>query len=348
MKENFLVYQLYQQLRGVNLSDALTAFSSLSEEQLNHEIADEYFGSFGVGNIYNLLDRPYERFICYEYLLNMLRETNLSKFNQMHKGTPYFFLAWTAFDIGDYEKGLFYSDAAIAEDKRIPGRDWKSTPIGNMLRLNIDNSVFRFDRRLINQIQSLINTFNKNYSVPIKQEQFVSSFVIPLAEDSRNRSIVTSLYSFILEFYDRKEMLLLRSVKGGTIEPFLMHLLKGTVIFESLIKEIAQKKSWVMDSGNENGKFIKTLGNLNYCSTFTSKYCKLDSNKTVNDLQDILNLIQLFDIHTAINTVYLLRNKVAHDLRWNDVFNDVTNYEKLFQQIINAIFIVIQKDFLIL
>ena len=65
MSENFFVYQLYQQLRSVSLSDALTAFDDLREDSLTPEIADKYFGSFGVGDIPQGIHAPYERFICY-------------------------------------------------------------------------------------------------------------------------------------------------------------------------------------------------------------------------------------------------------------------------------------------
>jgi len=32
-------------------------------------------------------------------------------------------------------------------------------------------------------------------------------------------------------------------------------------------------------------------------------------------------------------------------LRWDDIFNEILNYETLFQQIVYAIFIVINKEY---
>ncbi len=345
MSENFFIYQLYQRLRSISLSDALTAFDDLREDSLTPEIADKYFGSFGVGNIPQEINAPYERFICYEFLLNLLSHRSKSKFQKIHKGTPYYFLAWTAFEVGDYEKALFYMDATIAEDMRIPLWDWKNTPIGRMLTLAVGGTAWRVGLKLRESFQALLAVFNTEFSLQIKPDQFVSKFVLPLIEqDKRDRSIVTSLYSFILEFYDRREMLSLRSSEGGTIEPFLMHLLKGTVIFETLIKKIAAQRSWSMDSGTNTGSQIKTLGNLNYCSSFTSNYCLLQKQAPIATIGDILTQTFANKTEEAINTVYFLRNKIAHDLRWDDIFT-ADNYEKLFRQIINAVLIVIHKEF---
>ena len=345
MSENFFVYQLYQQLRSVSLSDALTAFDDLREDSLTPEIADKYFGSFGVGDIPQGIHAPYERFICYTFLLSLLSRRSKSKFQKMHKGTPYYFLAGTSFKFGDYEKALFYMDATIAEDMRIPSWDWRNTPIGKMLTLTAGGTAWSVESKLKKSFQELLDNFNTELSLRVNGEQFVLRFVLPLIEQNkRDRSIVTSLYSFILEFYDRKEMLSLRSSEGGSIEPFLMHLLKGTVIFETLIKKIADQQSWRMDSGKNTGKQIKTLGNLNYCSSFTSNYCPLQNQAPIATIGDILTQIFTNKTEEAINTVYFLRNKIAHDLRWDDIFT-VNNYEKLFRQIINAILIVIYKEF---
>src|SRR5437660_12764952 len=71
---------------------------------------DRYFEKFGVGNTILFPTEPYERFACYEFLLRRLKERDGQKFSQLHKGTAYYFLAWTAFDIGDYERAIFYLD----------------------------------------------------------------------------------------------------------------------------------------------------------------------------------------------------------------------------------------------
>lgn len=78
--------------------------------------ADECFAKFGVGNTIEAVDRPYERFSALLKLLGAIKAVDQRKFSWMHKGTPYFFLAYFCFDLRSYEKALFYLDAALNED----------------------------------------------------------------------------------------------------------------------------------------------------------------------------------------------------------------------------------------
>jgi len=96
---------------------------------------DAFFETFAPGNVLFFIDRPYERFSDYEELLTILRNEDPQKFLRMHKGTPYYFLAWTAFDLRNYEKALFYMDAAISEDIRKDARCWLEGPAGKFLTL---------------------------------------------------------------------------------------------------------------------------------------------------------------------------------------------------------------------
>jgi hypothetical protein len=50
------------------------------------------------------------------------------------------------------------------------------------------------------------------------------------------RSAVTALISFLLEFQSRVTELALAGSQTSTAEPFFLHLFKGTVLFETLLK----------------------------------------------------------------------------------------------------------------
>ena len=205
MDHNFSIYPLYQQLRGVTLSDALTAFDNLNEIELSYQVADRYFGAFGVGNVVQAVNAPYERFVCYEFLLTMLRQRNVSKFEKMHKGTPYYFLAWTAFDIRDYERAVYYLDAALAEDIRLWPGQWMNTPIGMVLTLQEGGTAIRIIKEIREKFQKLIFQAFTDVQIKIDVQVFIEKFVLTIIkQNKKNRSIVTSLYSFILEFYDRE------------------------------------------------------------------------------------------------------------------------------------------------
>ena len=97
--------------------------------------ADWYFSTFGPGNLLNATDRPHERFNDYETLLSLLRERNHEKYEQVHKGTPFFFLSWLAFDLRNYEKTLYYLDAAISEDVKNVSANWINLPGALFLKL---------------------------------------------------------------------------------------------------------------------------------------------------------------------------------------------------------------------
>lgn len=102
---------------------------------------DWYFSTFGPGNVLQATDRPFERFHDYEELLKLLQNRNQTKYDQIHKGTPFFFLAWLAFDLRNFEKTLYYLDASISEDVRNRGAQWVNLPGAFFLKLSKDPHV---------------------------------------------------------------------------------------------------------------------------------------------------------------------------------------------------------------
>ena len=63
------------------------------------ESGNRFFEAFSVGNTVNITDRPYERFSDYEELLHIIYKDDPQKYKKIHKGTPFYFLAWTAFNL---------------------------------------------------------------------------------------------------------------------------------------------------------------------------------------------------------------------------------------------------------
>ncbi len=114
---------------------------------------DWYFSTFGPGNALYATDRPFERFHDYEELLKLLQNRNKTKYEQLHKGTPFFFLAWLAFDLRNYEKTLYYIDASISEDVRNRGDQWINLPGAFFLKLSTDPHVAG---RVIERIRALV------------------------------------------------------------------------------------------------------------------------------------------------------------------------------------------------
>jgi hypothetical protein len=215
---------------------ALFYFDQLLTPAVEQE--DSFFSTFGPGNLLQATDRPFERFRDYEDLLQMLQRRNPQKYERIHKGTPFFFLARTAFDIRNYEKTLYYLDAAISEDVRNFGNDWINRPGALLLRLTTRPHVAE---RVIRQIRQLlsdqISRFNGISSLaPIRIDLFIDEFVVRLMQTSSTRTIISAFYVFLFEATERLTELRLRSTQGSSLGPVIAHLFSGGLIFESLLK----------------------------------------------------------------------------------------------------------------
>lgn len=149
--------------------------------------------------------------------------------------------------------------------------------------------------------------------------------------------IVSAFYNFILEKEERLKELALKSTEGSSLIPILAHLFSGALIFESLLKKFYLKK----DDGNP----IKTLGNVFHTTAFTMDFSQ-GVQASAESLQQILDSVHDNALVTALTTTAQLRNTTGHNLILDNVFDNATNYETLFNQVVNALFYVIEKKFI--
>jgi hypothetical protein len=301
---------------------------------------DDFFETFAPGNSGDCPDRPYERFSDYEELLLLLMETDAKKYRQMHKGTPFGFLSWLAFDMRNYEKAMFYMDAAIAEDVRKhkntsdPMR-WFHNPGPTFLMLDVGGHHGWFARTEDDVKQLLRQQFNRFNKVSGKPaltldswRRFTKNFLVD--PDATQRSIVSALYVFLLEFRDHEQELLLREGStAGSNQPFTVHLLAGGLIFESLLKHCYPKPA---------GKKYYTLGDILKMPAFINDFGnKCSVAISADTLGDIHAASKDPSIETAFATTGKLRNTTGHNLVWDDIFDTPKNYVDLFEQEMNAI-----------
>jgi hypothetical protein len=320
------------------LTDPLVGLALNHFDAIEIEQADSFFSTFGPGNLINATDRPHERFNDYETLLSLLRERNRQKYEQVHKGTPFFFLAWLAFDLRNYEKALYYLDAAISEDVKNAGQRWINLPGALFLKLTTQRHVAE---RVIEQIRTLLveqlNRFNSisNLST-ISPDGFIDKFISRLMQDSSTRTIISALYIFLFEYKERQTELCLRSTEGSSLGPIIAHLFSGGLIFESLLKNLYPTE--------DNGDRIKTLGKIYQTTAFQSDF-ESGVQTSADTLQEILDAVNDNSLLTAFCTTSRIRNTTGHNLVWDNIFNSSQNYEILSNQIINAIFYVVEKKF---
>jgi len=212
-----------------------TEFKTVQEE-------DQFFSVFAPGNMINSADRPFERFSDYEELMNRLLQADPAKYRRVHKGTPFGFMSWLAFDLENYEKGLFYLDAGISEDVRNahPPETWINNPGPRVLILDVDPANLWFKRtvdRVRQLLEQQLTRFNGVSNRPPMDIRSWQSFVPHLIADPTKRTIISALYIFLLEFeHHRQELELREGCTGGSSQPFTVHLFTGGLLFESLLK----------------------------------------------------------------------------------------------------------------
>lgn len=323
--------------KNINIDNLLPEFMATPAGD-----GDPLFEKYGPGNVINFpLDRPYERMKAYELLLSILRDFNPQHFTEIHKGTPYYFLSWTAFQVEDYEKAVFYLDAALSEDLRRLGSAYdiatstQTTPGIDFILLT--GSGFQVALATASEVMHLIrddiNDFSNKASVTLTKDLFIQKFIkeAGLFGDSTFRTIITSLYSYILEFQSRQKQLEIRSSEGGSIEPFLTHLFKGCVIFESLLKlkppgDTAETLSSAIRAHNS------VLG------IDTSIFPSHTTFEEVVNMMIRLNSQSIPYPNVCFAVAYGLRNTTGHQLAWPDIFK--TNpqvYEHLYKAVLGAI-----------
>lgn len=186
--------------------------------------ADIFFEKYGVGNYLINVNRPFEQMEAYELLLDILFHINKDQYKNIHKGTPFYFLAWTSYQLLDYSKAMFYVDAAVSEDIKIlsPTIIEPSTPT---LAFFLQSSTtvgggITYGYKMI--FQPLISTFmhtlqeyhessGRKIEIDIFRKKFVQKL---LKSDSLKRTILTALYTFLLEYAEKKKQIKLRSDTG--------------------------------------------------------------------------------------------------------------------------------------
>jgi hypothetical protein len=247
------------------------------------------------GNTLYIAERPLERFSDYEEMLGRLMERYPNKYQRAHKGTPFYFMSWLAFDLRNYEKALFYIDAAISEDVRnnpYPPDDpagWKNQPGARFLLLDPEGGIAQRTvvavRSLLQRELTRFNGISNRRALDI--EASWRDFVINLLVDADQRTVISALYVFLLEFDDHlRELKLREGSDGGSNQPFTVHLFTGGLIFESLLKRCYPT--------NDNGQRNSTLsGILKHTQQFLQDFALAQAPETfAASLEEIYTAVQ--------------------------------------------------------
>lgn len=288
----------------------------------------------------NEVVQPQESFRRYEEVLSQIKRVDPLRYGTMHKGTPFYFLGWLAYEMKNYEMGVFYMDAAVSEDIQNVGSGWMNTPAAAFLFLDETNTnaaayqiTVQTRREVISQLQRFSQSSGESFDVTTLVERFFK----PNAMNTAYRSIITSILTFLLENSDLRLSLELRSKLGGTSEPFLTHLFKGGLIFESLLK-----RKYGTSGGNVLSAYLKNAKADLQLNVQTYK------RKDPYQFEELPSLLQEWEKEDfqerAVATAYAVRNTAGHDLAWQDIFTDDL-YLKLFNGIVDAILWTIKRAY---
>ena len=166
---------------------------------------------------------------------------------------------------------------------------------------------------------------------------FGSKLVYPaMSTAPEKRSAVTGLISFLLEFPSRTKELSLAGTRTSTAEPFFLHLFKGTLLFETLLKTSSVGQE--IQHSNPKATIDKFLQDRTIYSAFG--FSSAPQGLGGDTLDDVLAAIKSDSTtdfsQRAIRATWGIRNKVGHSMAWPSRPN-LSEYEDLFHLITGAL-----------
>lgn len=273
----------------------------------------EFFQQFGFG----FLVQRRQPLFAYNEILRVLQECRAADekaYRDIHKGGPYYWLGMAAYMFRDYETSVYFMDAAVAEDLRSNAAA-VDTPAMLFITLRGDHphqAAKEFVAMSEDVIGGIIQTYLKyqgrGTALPdLTLEDLRSDFLYPATQPTnrRLRSVATALLSFFLEASLRKVQLD-NVLNPSSFEPFILHLLKGGLLVESLIK-----------LNPKNPPTDRTLGRvLNHVASDLGISAGLSIS--ANELQDVIDQAgsATWTIENAFQISGRIRNTTGHSLGW--------------------------------
>lgn len=264
-------------------------------------------------------------------ILDNLGNLDRDAYERIHKGYIFYFTAISAFYLHDFQSAAFFFDAAASEDMKNDPNTRTPALLFMLLDSQNPNQAARKQTRDAEDWMKMALSEYHLYPghVPITFDEIRQYFFERAITDHREwRTLVTSWITFFMEWNHRFRLLKLR-VEDGTWEPFYLHLFKGCLLFESLLKS------------EPSGQVTQeTLGGiLNDPTSYARPRLGITSRVRTGGatLSDILREAPLAatDIQTDIEFTAKLRNTVGHNLGWATRIN-LAEYSHLARRVSNS------------
>lgn len=315
--------------------------------------ANDFFHNHSCGNTPEVSNLPYERFKHYEDLLSGMRRLDPIKYSRMHKGTPLFFLAWLAFDLRNFEKALYFLDAAISEDilrandrtdlsvdQRTQG--WINLPGAQFIKLMRGTVADRTVKKLREVLEGEFRRFSEaSGQQSISTDEWVEKVVEPLLIGQSGRTLLCAFYVFLYEYRDRLKEIQLRTgaQSGGANHPLLNHLFLGGLVFESLLKRFYDRATTLDQIFNDNPHRRAFRADFGITE-------ERSLNVGIRNLSTIEGIASTSGMVAAFETTAQLRNATGHNLERDNIFDQPALYTALFSQVMAAILYVVSVKFI--
>jgi hypothetical protein len=275
--------------------------------------------------------RHYPEFV--DHMLGWLaaQQTDPAEYEKLHKGTPFYYLGMAAFLSHDYQSATFFFDAAASEDFKVPNVRPEDQPAHLFMCLNPDNSnqaALEIVRLIVQKLNRVIGNYNhRDDATELSIDIVRDYFLRPQMQhpERHHRTLVTTFISFLAEWHHRSRMIDLGD--AGSKEPFFTHLLRGCLLFESLLKEnpkvpVTSKTSDLEALLRRLGKHLGVKGPISTsCADFDGLVCSLREREPLS---------------SAILSTAKTRNMLSHNVVWISDSLSGQTYDLLAKNIVSS------------
>ena len=292
--------------------------------------AHQFFADFPFIHHYN--KRNYlDAFNSAIDILTDLKGLDLLAYERIHKGYIFYFSAISAFLLHDYQSATFFFDAAASEDIKNDPNPRAPTLLFMMLdSVDPNQAAQELTHIAENWLRAMVTEYNScPGSIAITFEEVRQHFLEHAITDHHEwRTLVTSWVSFLLEWSHRLHILNLR-VEDGTWEPFYLHLFKGCILFESLLK--SEPSGQVTE--DTLGRILNNPNSYARAKLGITRHINSGSATMASILHDVAGATS--DIQMDIEFTARLRNTVGHNLGWATSIN-LGEYSRLAKMVSNS------------
>jgi hypothetical protein len=280
-----------------------------------------------------------------EYVLEVLSEVKKicpTKYKEIHKGNPFYWLGMTSYLLRNYQSATFFMTAAVKEDLEI----FDDSPSKDFIQLK-GSSERQAAKKLVEEAESILENYTNLYNgLPqIKNKLFseikVADIRISFLEKATNKKIkkyhseASAFISFFLEHGTLSTQL---SIVDNPLSKdiFLLHLLKGCILLESLLKAITKFSSSEIYPTTKNGKKKEKKFTLIDYYNKNRKVLGIKNGlpTSANSLKDVFDLIpiQKNEFNNIFSFVGKIRNTISHFIGW-DTSITTQIYDEAFELI---------------